>query len=629
MMKKFLLFTISFAFLLAPTSNYAQLTPAYDDIYIPLTDPEGDSLQADVYIPSAVTSGEVILIQTPYNKDLFAWWLPMGVGLDLDTQPFIWVIVDWQGFYGSNPFDATTVDRAQDAFDVCEWIVAQPWCDGRIGTWGPSALGGIQYQLITKSHPNHVCAVPMVATGSQDYEQYFYGGVLEEARLNQLDALGYGLGPIVLANHYDGLLWDIAAAGSDYAPQIDIPTLQIGGWYDHQINGMMDFYTSSRNDAAPPILDEQWLLVGPWVHGGTGAAYVGSAVQGELTYPNAEFVSDTMAWDFMLYYLLDSVNGWDLTDKITYYELGTDQWLTTNADNIDAVGSEVLYLNPANKLSSENGVGSSTFISDPTNASPTIGGATLSDLLDQGPYDQNSLDSRTDIVAFETVDLLQDVTMTGRMQLDLWISADQPDCDIAVRVCDKYPDGRSMLITDGIKRLRFRNGDYSASGEEFMTAGTVYNVQVDLPYTNYSWLAGHQIKIYLSGNHDVRFNVNLQDGGPMYTAGAGNVANITIHHDAAYPSRINLPGTNPVLAYTEIERSDEFKIYPQPGTDQLFFITERDFSSYSIVDLSGRKVETQKIQESRIDIATLESGTYILILKDQEGRSLQQRFIKI
>ncbi|MBN4077642.1 CocE/NonD family hydrolase, partial [bacterium AH-315-C20] len=181
-MKKFLPITISFAFLLSPTLNSnAQLIPAYDDIFIPMSD--GDSLQADVYIPSSVTSAEVIFIQTPYNKDWFSLSLPMGVGLDLDTQPFIWVIVDWRGFYGSSMADVSSVDRGQDAFDACDWIIAQTWSDTRIGTWGPSALGGIQYQLINKHHPNHICAVPLVATGDQSYENYFYGGVLEEARL--------------------------------------------------------------------------------------------------------------------------------------------------------------------------------------------------------------------------------------------------------------------------------------------------------------------------------------------------------------------------------------------------------------------------------------------------------------
>lgn len=623
-MKQFKLFTISFALLLSPTFLKAQLVPTYNDIFIPMSD--GEQLEADVYIPSSVTTAEVVLIQTPYNKDWFSLSLPMGVGLDLDDQPFIWVVVDWRGFYGSSGADLSDVDRGQDAFDVCDWIIDQPWAAGRIGTWGPSALGAIQYQLINKHHPNHVAAVPLVATGHQAYNSYFYGGVLEEARLNQLDALGYGLSPIVLANHYDGLLWDISSAQSWYAPEIDIPTLQIGGWYDHQIDEMMDFYTSSRNDADATVTDEQWLLVGPWVHGGTGSAYVGSSVQGELEYPNAEFVSDSMAWDFLLYYLLDSANGWDATDLITYYEMGTDFWLTTNEDDIAATDSEVLYLSSGNALIAGSGSGNSAFVSDPENPSPTIGGANLSDDLEQGPFDQNSLDSRTDLVTFETADLPVDVTVTGRIQLDLYVSADQPDCDIAVRLCDLYPDGRSMLITDGIQRMRFRNGDYTESGEEFMTPGTVYQVQVDLPFTNYTWKSGHQIKVYLSGNHDSRFNVNLQDGGPMYTAGTGNVANITVHHDAANPSQIILPATDPILGIATSTVTESMSIYPQPATD-LLYVEGMSNQDYQIHDMHGRLVMQGKASD-RIDVSSLLAGAYILSVRNDSGIEQRSRFLK-
>ena len=126
----------------------------------------------------------------------------------------------------------------------------------------------------------------------------------------------------------------------------------------------------------------------------------------------------------------------------------------------------------------------------PSSPSPTLGGATLSDQLDQGPYDQSTLDPRTDIATFSSAVLTTDVTVTGRISLDLYISADQADCDISVRLADTYPDGRDMLITDGIKRMRFRNNAYQQTDEVFMTPGTIYNVQVDLPFTNYTWKTG-------------------------------------------------------------------------------------------------------------------------------------------
>jgi predicted acyl esterase len=615
-----------FVFLLSflPLFSIAQLTPEFDNIYIPMRD--GDSLQADVYIPNGTVTGEVILIQTPYNKDLFAFSLPMGVNQNLDGQAFIFVIVDWRGFFGSNSADVSNVMRGEDGYDICEWIKDQTWHADRIGTWGPSALGAVQYNTMAEAHPNHTCAVPQVATGAQAYESYFYGGVLEEARLAQLDALGYGLSAVVMANVYDNLTWQIAEQNTHFSDDIQIPTLQIAGWYDHHIDEMMTFYKDARNEAALSVRDEQWLLVGPWVHGGTGAAYIGSSIQGELTYPDAEFKSDSMAWDFFEYYLLDLPNNWENTEMITYYDLGKTGWLTSNSDAIEITNTDVLYLNQNSELSSDLGVNSTSFQSDPANPSPTIGGATLSSQLDQGPYDQNSLDSRTDLITFNSSSLSEPVEITGRPFLDIFISSDQADCDIAVRLVDVYPDGTSMLITDGIQRMRFRNGDYTETGEEFMNSGEIYAASIQLPFTKYTWKTGHQIKVYISANHSVRFNSNLQDGGTMYQTGTGNIANIEVHHSSLYPSKLNLPGNNSSLAISE---NSFFEIYPNPSTNEIRFSNKEQLVSYRIFNLQGSLVLEGEINESQINIKSLQIGQYLLEAISNSGKRLTAKITKL
>ncbi len=612
-MKKFI---ISLCVLI-PFWGISQLIADFDDVQIPMRD--GEFIEADVYIPAGVDSAEVILIQTPYNKELLAWNLPMGVGLNLDSQPFIWVIVDWRGFYGSAGADLSNFERGEDGYDVCEWISQQTWHRDRIGTWGPSALGSVQYLTAREQHPNHTCAVPLVATPNQGYDKYFYGGVLEKARLEQLDALGYGLSPIVLANPYDNIVWQFSASGTWFPEDIIIPTLQIGGWYDHAIDAMMDWYEGTRNFADPSVQDEQWLLVGPWVHGGTGAAYVGTSVQGELNYPNAEFVSDTMAWDFLNYYLLDAPNGWNTTPLITYYETGLDQWNTSNATGIEETNSDELFLD-GNLLSPAIGTVSSPFVCDPHDPSPTIGGQTLHTTLDQGPYDQIALDSRNDVIHYTSHELTSDVQISGRVQADLYVSSDQPDGDIVVRLVDQYPDGRNMLINDGIHRLRFRSGGFEAADEEFMTPGTVYNVTVDLPYTNYTWLTGHRIKVYISGNSSYRWDVNLQNGQTMYAAGDTNVANIMIHQSATYPSSISLPGNNNVLSQDENTLETlQLALYPNPTSDFFSLRCSSEILEVKILNQLGQEVKVIETEFDQITTASLVPGSYLVKVKTVEG----------
>jgi predicted acyl esterase len=587
----------------------AQMTPTFDDITIQMRD--GEFLEADVYLPSDPGPFEAILIQTPYNKDMFEFSLPMGVQQNVNGQPFAWVIVDWRGFYGSAGAAAGSGNRGEDGYDFCEWIVAQSWHGDRIGTWGPSALGKIQYDTAEEHHPNHTCAVPLVAHPQFSYDDYFYGGVLEESRLQQLDALGYGLSPIVLANVYYSNTWIFAENASWNPDLIEIPMLQIGGWYDQNIDKMMDWYAATRNNAAVSVQDQQWLLVGPWVHGGTGTAYVGSSLQGELTYPNAEFKSDTMAWNFLNYYLLDAPNSWDTTSMITYYETGKDVWRTSNSSTIEASTDDVLYLNNGGALINTLGNGTTSFVCDPSDPSPTLGGPTLSTGLDQGPYDQISLISRSDVVAFETLPLGDEVNVSGRITATIFVSSDQPDGDIAIRLVDEYPDGRNMLVTDGIRRIRFRNG-YTQADESFMTPGQIYQVEITLPFTNYTWKVGHKIKILISGNNATRWDINLQDGGTMYQPGTGNVANLTIHHDGVSPSTITLPGNNPVLATNELDELS-VEVFPNPFAESISIKSKSVIDRISILDIYGREIiETNSLQ---LDLSELSRGSYLVKIK--------------
>ncbi|MBK6932973.1 MAG: CocE/NonD family hydrolase [Saprospirales bacterium] len=132
---------------------HAQLTPTYT-VNIPARD--GKTLAADVYVPSGCMSCPTILIQTPYNKNLFRLGLPLGTQQNLHASPYNWVVVDWRGFYGSAAAAVAQPNRGLDGYDVIDWIADQPWSNKKVGTWGPSALGGIQYQT-AKEHVRPQC----------------------------------------------------------------------------------------------------------------------------------------------------------------------------------------------------------------------------------------------------------------------------------------------------------------------------------------------------------------------------------------------------------------------------------------------------------------------------------------
>jgi uncharacterized protein len=594
---------------------FAQLTPTQTTT-IPMRD--GLFLAADVYVPDNCESCPTVLIQTPYNKNAFRNGLPLGYLQNLQSSPYVWVVVDWRGFYASVSATVAQPNRGEDGYDIIEWITEQEWSDGKIGTWGPSALGVIQYQTAREKHPAHICAVPVVADPQTFYQGYFYGGALEEARLNSLDALGYGLSPIILANPYYNLTWQFAESSTWYPQDIEIPTLQIGGWYDHNIDNMIKWYEATRNQAAANVRNQQYLLVGPWVHGGTGPAYVGSSAQGELNYPDAAFRSDVYARDFLAYYLLNENNDWENTPLISYYETGNSTWKYTNEVTFNSTTSTQLFLTGNQELTISAGTGQDSFVSDPRNPTPTIGGQTLSVDIEQGPFDQFSLESRQDVLIFHSPIIQEDFTVSGRIEARLFIECDRPDADIVVRVIDEYPDGRNMLINDGIKRMRFRNG-YTQANESFMTAGEQYEVTVELPFTNYTWKEGHRIKILVSGNSSSRWNVNIQDGGALYTAGDTLNATITVVHDASHPSHLVLPGSNLVLSTPSFEQT-WLNIYPNPTASTFTIVNNEAIESIQLFDLAGNFVQSFAPNNSSMySIEHLSKGLYFLQIKTSKS----------
>ncbi len=605
----------------------AQLSYTTDSI--PMRD--GKKLAADIYLnPDCSGNCPVILIQTPYNRVFYRFGLPMGIGTDITTSGYHFVILDWRGFYGSAAALNINADRGEDGYDAIDWINQQNWCDGSIGTWGPSALGKVQYQTANQQHPNHICAVPLVAQPVFAYDDFYYGGVLEESHLEQLDALGYGLSTTILAHQTKDLTWNIAESSTNYSSNIQIPVLMIGGWYDHSINSMLNYFSDLKQNS--PAANEIKLLIGPWVHGGTGAAQVGTATQGELSFPQAAGWSDSLALDFFDFHLLGIQNGWDNFPDVKYFQINDNNWYDATEWPTSDVTNHSLFLQNDHTLretTPTSTTGNSTIIFDPRDPSPTIGGATLHTTLDQGPYDQAPLvESRNDILTYTSLVLTDDIALKGRVIAHLFVSSDRTDTDFAVRLTDVHPNGTSMLITDGIKRMRFRDG-YTNQDTSAITPGQVYEIEVELPPTSYTFLTGHQIRVDITSSHSRRWDINLNNGGAMYTSGDTLIATNIVEHNSIEPSYIELPLNDYQVSDNNIE-TPSFEIYPNPTTDVLYInsVTSPNTTA-SIYSATGKLItQTSLNQESNIITTShLSPGVYFINLESQH-HNLTYQLIK-
>jgi len=71
--------------------------------------------------------------------------------------------------------------------------------------------------------------------------------------------------------------------------------------------------------------------------------------------------------------------------------------------------------------------------------------------------------------------------------------------------------------------------------------GEVYELRFELYPTANRFVAGHRIRVDISSSNFPRFELNPNTGGPLGAERRMRVAENTVHHDAARPSRVVLP----------------------------------------------------------------------------------------
>jgi putative CocE/NonD family hydrolase len=156
-----------------------------------------------------------------------------------------------------------------------------------------------------------------------------------------------------------------------------------------------------------------------------------------------------------------------------------------------------------------------------------------------GPYDQREVEARDDVLTYTSDVLAEDLEVTGMVTVTLFAASSAPDTDFVARLCDVYPDGRSINITEGVIRARFRDDLWGTP--RLMAPGTVYAFTIDLDATSNVFLAGHRLRLDVTSSSFPLWDRNLNTGGDPATETTWQVAHQTVHHDAARPSRVRLP----------------------------------------------------------------------------------------
>jgi predicted acyl esterase len=500
---------------------------------------DGVKLATDVYSPATNGSWPVILARTPYNKVLGAGFATQGV-----TREFVVVVQDVRGRFASEGENLAFDRDMPDGFDTIEWVAKQPWCNGRIGTWGGSAGAITQLQLAGSGTDKLACQHLVVGGPSLYHDVVYSGGVFRKAlvedwlRVSQFspEALKLWVGH----PDYDDY-WRERDVTQKYG-RIDAPAVHIGGYWDIFAQGTVDAFLGYQTKGGPHARNRQKLVMGPWTHG------VLQEKAGELAFPNAKKPPGKIddAWLWFSHCLKDADNGIDRAPAVTYYVIGDvfatnapgNEWRTGNTWPPLETKPREYYFHPDHSLSGELPLAHSTIAInyDPKNPAPTVGGLQLT--IPAGPMDQKKIEQREDVLVFTGALLAEPLEICGQVRARLWISSDAPDTDFFVKLCDVYPDGRSFNICEGCLRTRFRGG---FSKETPIQAGQVYALDIGLSPTSIIFNRGHRLRVQVTSSSAPGYDPNPNTGEPFRSSDHVQIASNSVYVASGRASHMVLP----------------------------------------------------------------------------------------
>lgn len=497
---------------------------------------DGTKLATDVYLPTDVEGAcPVVLMRTPYGRASGS-----GEAQKFCRKGYVFVSQDIRGRGQSEGHHAIIFrnggwGKRRDGRDTLDWIASLKWCNGNIGTWGGSAVG-ITQNMLAPGAPEVLKGQVVLVAFSDMYSQAAYQGGAWRKSLLEGWLIATGMADVNLKTFHEHPNYDEFWAELNpeaQAHRVNAPGIFIGGWYDIFLQGTINSFVSIHNHGGPKARGRCRLIIAPIAHGGFN----------ELKYPpNSKFPDAADAQRLFDYWLKGEKNGAENDKAVHYYVMGdpTDADAPGNfwrqADNWPPPAEPTaFYFHPDGKLvrgTVPDGIDKVSYNYDPNNPVPTVGGQNL--LLPKGPMDQTKVESRLDVLLFTTGVLSEPVEVTGHIYAELHVSSDCPDTDFTVKLTDVYPDGRSMLVTDGILAARCRD---SFEQPELMEKGRVYELTVDLWSTSLVFNKGHRIRVAVSSSNAPRFEPNPNTGGK----GKPRIARNTIYLSDRYPSHILLP----------------------------------------------------------------------------------------
>ena len=508
------------------------------------------------------------------------------------------VYQDTRGRYGSGGEDRVYADDAADGHDTLDWMADQAWCNRMIGMSGSSAGATTTFAAASQRHPSLRAFFAQVG-GSSIYDDVVYeGNAIEMERLWLWVAKNI---PGLSQSHRQSVMRRLgissadldraAAAANDRYTRLEAacranpPFLESEDWMRLPLAHYPDFSTWQ------PFLDE---IIGhpapdafrqrhnfrrtieiPGFHATTWydifqtsviAAFndIQARAGNQLLWigPNDHyFIYERNFWPRDPYfewfdYWLKGVPTGIMDRPAVYYSprawIGdkdrdrgsyvADDWRYAERWPPPGTAPKRWYLCGDGSLSAAGPAGPPrSYAYDPRRPIPTRGGRNM--LIDAGPRDQRPVQALPNYgLTYRSEALTAELTIAGEVRVTLHVQSDCRDTDFVAKLIELEPDGRAMLLMDGVVRAMYR--DTSVPAPQHLEAGKVYRLTIHLAHIHHTIRAGSRIEVDVTSSNFPRRARNTNSGNAVLANdGAADirVATNSIHHDEATPSFIEIP----------------------------------------------------------------------------------------
>jgi uncharacterized protein len=589
--------------------------------YLPMRD--GVLIATDLYLPKGRKPGQkipAILEQNRYGRRLelrgpLGWVIKPTPGKAdlLVRHGYAWIETDVRGSgasFGQIPYPWSP-DEIHDGADIVNWIVRQPWSNGKVGAIGTSYVGVSAELLLANDNPHLIAAAPMFAWWDMFTSESFPGGIYLQWLIPRWNRIGYivdhnatwmmsryfrpipyvvrGIPPVdddpnrtmlaaAIAQHNNvdvekylspmtyrddrptemaGIDSGFTAPARDYMrsvfssggggvelsdPARHQKQIEASGAALYNIDGWYDGPTArSALQRFMDLHNPQRMLIGPWIHANTR-----NVMTGERLDTGPELLR------FFDYELKGTDNGYTSEPQLTYYTMVENKWKTSSQWPLAAQIIESFYLRSNRSLSDQTpqlGEGGDSYVVDYTAGTghhsrwePLIGGEFSggSSELDYG--DRRDPDRK--LLVYDSGALSSDTEVTGHPIVRLYVTSTADDGYFFAYLEDIAPDGRITYVTEGELRAIDRKKcvpdtpffrvvpchSFLRKDRSPLEPGKVAELRFDLYPTSYLFLKSHAIRLAIAGAD--------RDHFPIFP---GTPPMITVQHNAAYQSRIELP----------------------------------------------------------------------------------------